>query len=75
MATANLTVPIILDWKDIEAYMGQHDIVEVIRCKDCVFFDPNDTPAQAMPNVRRCGWLKIAMSGDGYCSYGRRKDG
>ena len=35
MATANLTVPIILNWKDVEGYLAQHDIVEVVRCKDC----------------------------------------
>lgn len=42
MATANLTVPIIIDWKTIEGYMGQHDIVEVVRCKDCKHRDPED---------------------------------
>lgn len=38
MASAKLTVPILFEWKDIEAYMAQHNIVEVIRCKDCKWF-------------------------------------
>lgn len=39
MATANLTVPIIIDWKAIEGYLEQHDIVEVVRCKGCMKYD------------------------------------
>ena len=35
MAASKLTVPILLNWNDIQAYMEQHDIVEVVRCKDC----------------------------------------
>ena len=35
MATTNLTVPIVIGWKDIEARMAQRNIVEVVRCKDC----------------------------------------
>lgn len=42
MATVKLTVPILLEWKDIEAYMAQHDIVEVVRCKDCKH-NPSET--------------------------------
>lgn len=42
MATAKLKVPILLEWKDIEAYMGQYDIVEVVRCKDCKH-NPSET--------------------------------
>lgn len=35
MASSKLTIPILLEWNDIQAYMEQHDIVEVVRCKDC----------------------------------------
>ena len=35
MATSKLTVPILIDLNDIKAYMEQHDIVEVVRCKEC----------------------------------------
>lgn len=42
MATTNLTVPIILNWKDVEGYLAQHDIVEVVRCKDCDWWDRID---------------------------------
>ena len=42
MATAKMKVPILLEWKDIEAYMAQHNIVEVVRCKDCKH-NPSET--------------------------------
>ena len=47
---------------------------ELVRCKNCVFFDPTDQLARAMPDVRRCELLMTAMPEDGYCSYGRRKE-
>lgn len=50
------------------------ELVEVVRCKDCVFFDPSDALSTAFPDLRRCGWLKIAMTEEGYCSYGRRRE-
>jgi len=40
MASSKLTVPILLEWSDIESYMEQHDIVKVVRCKDCIYYDP-----------------------------------
>lgn len=45
------------------------DAVEVVRCKDCRWWDNED-------NAERCthkyGWY-VAKS-DGYCSYGERTD-
>ena len=41
MASCKLTVPILLEWNDIKAYMEQHDIVEIVRCKDCKNFELN----------------------------------
>ena len=35
MKSSKFTVPILVNWSDIQAYMEQHDIVEVVRCKDC----------------------------------------
>lgn len=31
MATTNLTVPIVINWKDVEKYMAQYDM----RCENC----------------------------------------
>lgn len=45
MSSSKLTVPILINWNDIQSYMEQHDIVEVVRCKDCMYkaenFDPD----------------------------------
>lgn len=69
MATAKLTVPILIDWKSIESYMEKHDIVEVVRCKDCKHYRdsfPYDTCDVFDAN---------ATDAEDYCSYGERKDG
>lgn len=43
------------------------DAVEVVRCKDCKWFDCDDVFCKV--------WLKVAGSND-FCSYGeRRSDG
>ena len=78
MATTNLTVPIILNWKDIEAYMAQNDIVEVVRCKDCKhLFDGEHNANCCEVLMRKAKWLtEIAVDMNWHCADGeRRTDG
>ena len=70
MTTTNLTVPIIIDWKDIEGYMEQHDIVEVVRCENCAI------RYTSCPMVVRSGVVgvdKFYTEDDDYCSCGVAK--
>ena len=68
MATANLTVPIILNWKDVEGYLAQHDIVEVVRCKDCINFTKGkDEWGSCFENP-----MKMWRETD-FCSWGERR--
>ena len=73
MAKANLTVPIILNWKDVEAYMAQHDIVQVVRCKDCKYY------GEMLPfadDRMICHALALNFEDDFYCGLAeRRSDG
>ena len=69
MATARLTVPILLEWKDIEAYMGQYDIVEVVRCKDCKRHEGECLRMVYCPN-QVGGWVRE----DFFCADGERRD-
>ena len=64
---AQLTVPILVDWKSIESYMEQHDIVEVVRCKDCEFYTAEERWCR---RLGLCG----AFDGDGFCCYGERRE-
>jgi len=70
MATTNLTVPIVIGWKDIEARMAQRNIVEVVRCKDCIHYWKNwkdegpDEPAVCLASPKD----------DAFCSEGERKE-
>ena len=68
MATAKLTVPILLEWKDIEAYMAQHDIVEVVRCKDCKHFMPLTEYSLCVAHG------SDAVDADDFCSWAERKE-
>ena len=63
MATANLTVPIIIDWKAIEEYLAQHDIVEVVRCKDCKNYNP----------IGVCIEMNCAVCEDSFCCWAERR--
>lgn len=33
---AKTSIPILVDWESIKDYLGKADIVEVIRCKECI---------------------------------------
>lgn len=52
----------------------KRDMVEVVRCKDCKYWDtmPSSTSA---PELRECSAhvLKTSTKADDYCSYGERK--
>jgi len=70
MASSKLKVPILLEWNDIQAYMEKHDIVEVVRCKDCKYseIDNPDFPDQYLCNHNGMDW----NPGDHFCSYGEK---
>ena len=47
------------------------DVVEVVRCKDCVHYC-----LQAVDGGKYCELLKFnSFTDSGFCSYGERKDG
>ena len=49
------------------------DAVEVVRCRDCKFGDWDSEPNDAMVCMRtKDGFW---MSGNDFCSFGKRKDG
>ena len=69
MATAKLKVPILLEWGDIEAYMGQQDIVKVVRCLDCKHHEDEEPGMVYCPN-QVGGWV----SEDFFCADGERRE-
>ena len=47
------------------------DVVEVVRCKDCIYFQDNNS---GYPH-NECKWCKDETpNADDFCSYGERKD-
>lgn len=62
---AKLSVPILIDWKDIKDHLVEYDIVGVVRCRDCRYY---------MPKTHGCtmGSLMCPDEND-YCSRGLQK--
>lgn len=50
------------------------DAVEVVRCKDCKYFD-SGTDEDGKPFFKCLGWVYGGTSEDDFCSHGERKDG
>lgn len=68
MASSKLTVPILINWNDIQAYMEQHDIVKVVRCRDCIHSRPDEYGLECMAHYR-------PTINDGFCNYGEEVTG
>lgn len=60
---AKLNVPIIVDWESIKDYMDMHDIVEVVRCKDCKYYKENTLVCS-----------RYGLEDDDFCSWAERKE-
>ena len=70
--------------KDIEE-LPSADVVEVVRCKDCVHYIPYDwmfSEVWKSQNIEDysqdeigCEWIDHYIKPDGYCSFGERKGG
>ena len=50
------------------------DAVEVVRCKDCKYFD-SGTDEDGKLFFKCLGWFYGGTSEDDFCSHGERKDG
>ncbi|MEE1007087.1 MAG: hypothetical protein U0L66_07840 [Acutalibacteraceae bacterium] len=56
------------------------DVVEVVRCKDCVYCCISTDPKTNI-SIQKCGYVGFnpvqssQVSDDFYCGYGERKDG
>ena len=69
MATAKLTVQILVDWNDIKDHMAKSDIVEVVRCRDCKWFGKVGCAIMIVDDYDK-------PTEDDYCSFAeRREDG
>ena len=68
---ANISIPITInlpdDWKEqiLERVKQDGDWVLVIRCKDCVYFEPNH---------HWCNFNMADFDCDQFCSYGETKE-
>lgn len=51
------------------------DVVEVVRCKNCKWYDLTDPCGTLTPNAHRCKRVtRLWFEDDAYCSYGERRE-
>ncbi len=55
-------------WSDAEA--KYHDAVEVVRCKDCIYYDWKGY----RQGCGQCQWSFAVVEDDDYCSKGERRE-
>lgn len=46
---------------------------EIVRCRDCKYYDQNDAPSEVYPDRYWCDRMTSYMPADGFCSFGKRK--
>ena len=59
--------------KEKADYLMQHDVVPIIKCKDCKFAEPYMSASGEEMNACCINDLS-GLEPDDYCSYGERKD-
>lgn len=52
-------------------WLIQHE--EIVRCRDCAYYDTNDAPSEVYPYRYWCDRMTLYMPTDGFCSFGKRK--
>ena len=57
-----------------DSFKDKADVVEVVRCKDCVYGEQYDEEIDGWRECRYDGW-GLAYEISHFCSYGKRKDG
>lgn len=67
---ARIEVPIVVDVDAIKTYLEQNDIVEVVRCRDCIDWIEDN------PKIHygHCANMYVCIYGYDYCSYGERRE-
>lgn len=51
------------------------DVVEVVRCKDCKYYNTSRIRGLdgEVHEVKHCNWVGIVFQPTGYCSFGERR--
>lgn len=66
---AKLLVPVLVDWENIKCYMEMHDIVEVVRCRDCRWHEQEQPGMVYCPRIVG-NWVEEGW----FCADGERRD-
>ena len=61
---------------ELDKKVRNGELVEVVRCRDCEYWDPGSPMATVIPTPCRCRLRRedYGMTAEDFCSYGRRKE-
>lgn len=61
---------------ELDKKVRNGELVEVVRCRDCEYWDPGSPMATVIPTPCRCRLRREtdATTAEDFCSYGRRKE-
>ena len=45
---------------------------EIVRCRDCRYYDQNDEPSEVYPDRYLCDLMANFLHPDGFCAWGER---
>ena len=48
--------------------------LEIVRCKDCKFYEPDGISSAVYPDRFWCAKMLHYMQSDGFCAWGERRD-
>ena len=61
---------------DCHQFTDRTKYAEVVRCKDCKYYKPQEKSAKWHGTVNYCTRVvSLKMPTDGFCSYGERREG
>ena len=47
---------------------------EIVRCRDCRYYDQNDEPSEVYPDRYLCDLMANFLHPDGFCAWAERRE-
>lgn len=47
---------------------------EIVRCRDCRYYDQNDEPSEVYPDRYLCDLMANFLHPDGFCAWGEQRE-
>lgn len=55
-----------------EVFISGDKLPEIVRCRDCRYYDQNDEPSEVYPDRYLCDLMANFLHPDGFCAWGEK---